>query len=189
MATTSKAKSSASANGSASSASAFGMNESWTQGANFFNDIMQNSASEAQNFQSQISGMFNDSFNKASKSSSNLSNSANEFAKLGKENIEAAAQCSSIVSDVFASANKEATKMANNLFSKNVELSKKLFTCRTLNDLLELQNDVFKTNFENVMADSAKLSENVFKSATKAAEPISEKMSEIPMKAFKAVSA
>ncbi|MBN67492.1 MAG: hypothetical protein CMM94_08020, partial [Rickettsiales bacterium] len=63
-------------------------------------------------------------------------------------------------------------------FAENVELSKDMFNCRTLNDVFEMQNRVMKTNLDNFFSESLKMSQLMFQCASEVAEPINQRISE-----------
>lgn len=111
------------------------------------------------------------------KSSDMASRSVGEMMSMSKENVDACVACSNVAVSTSKHVGAELFNYANKSFSQNVEMSKELFGCRTLNDMFDLQSKVMKTNLDHFFSESVKMSEMIFKSATKAAEPLNETVS------------
>jgi hypothetical protein len=72
----------------------------------------------------------------------------------------------------------ELFESANKAFSDNLELSKELFSCRTFNDMFELQNKIIRNSIDNFFNQSVKLSGMFFEYTTEALEPINERVAQ-----------
>ncbi|MCI5049739.1 MAG: phasin family protein [Rickettsiales bacterium] len=106
------------------------------------------------------------------------SRSLNEIVSAGKGNMDTCVQCGNIAVDASKNLSAEMINYANQSFSRNVELSKELFGCRTLNDMFDLQSKVVKTNLDHFFNESVKMSEMAFKCASEVSEPLNERVTE-----------
>lgn len=151
---------------------------------------------------SKILGQFADitknaeafSFNKDAgaqlqKSAQGATKVVNETAELSRENAEAAMQCGNIAVSVSKNISAEIINYANKAFAQNVELSKQIFNCRTLNDMFDLSSKFFKSNLDGLFNESLKVSELAFNGASDISEPINERISESTERFVKAVAA
>jgi len=77
----------------------------------------------------------------------------------------------------------------NQTFAQNVELSKQIFNCRTLNDMFDLSSRFVKSNLDGFFNESVKVSELAFNGAGEIAEPLNERISESTERLVKAVAA
>lgn len=111
------------------------------------------------------------------KSADAATRSVGEMMAMSKENVEACVACSNVAVSASKQVGAELFNYANKSFSQNVEMSKELFGCRTLNDIFDLHSKVMKTNLDHFFTESVKMSEMLFNSATKAAEPLNETVS------------
>lgn len=113
----------------------------------------------------------------------------NEAMQLSRENAEAAVECTNIAVAVSKEVSAELIAYLNKAFSQNVELSKQMLTCRTLNDLFDLSSKFAKTNLDGFFSESVKLSELLFQSATEITEPMNERVSETSERLTKVLAA
>ncbi len=134
-------------------------------------------------------GFGKDGADQLSKSADAATRSINEAVAISQDNLEAYVECGNIAADFTKTVSEEVYEFSNNLFAKNVELSKKVFACRTINDMFELQSKVFKTNIDGVFNEAAKISEMAFKMASKASEPLNERAAETSKRLRKTFSA
>jgi hypothetical protein len=114
--------------------------------------------------------------------------SMNEVMSMGKDNIDAAVTCSSIAVNAGKNIGAELFNYANKSFSQNVEMSKEVFGCRTLNDMFDLQSKVMKTNMEHFINESVKMSEMMFRAASQVSEPINDRISDATKRISKTIS-
>lgn len=122
------------------------------------------------------------------KASSVASQSFNDAIEMGKENAEAMVESSNIAAGASKTVGAELFNYANKAFSQNVEISKELFACRTLNDMFDLQSRIVKNNIDGFFSESVKISELVFEAANNAAEPLQERMQETADRVNKTLS-
>lgn len=122
------------------------------------------------------------------KSAGVASRSMGEMMAMGKEHVDACVASSNVAVAATKHVGAELFNYANKSFSQNVEMSKELFGCRTLNDMFDLHSKVMKTNLDHFFSESVKMSEMLFKSATKAAEPINQTVSRSAKRISKTLS-
>jgi hypothetical protein len=98
----------------------------------------------------------------------------NDLVALARENVDVAAEVGNIVSDISSTANAELVKYANSNFSDNMDIFNEAFTCRNINDVLELNSKWLSVNLDNLFAQSARLADIVFQFANEASEPVND---------------
>lgn len=113
----------------------------------------------------------------------------NEASALSRENAEACVQCSNIAVNVSKDVGAELVNYANRSFAQNVELSKQVLGCRTLNDLFDLSSRLVKTNLDGFFSESVKVSEMLFEAASNVSEPLNERLSETTERLTKVLAA
>ncbi len=148
------------------------------KGTTAVKDIMSTGAKEAQKAQEKMFSMSRESVQHVTRSADAAARSMNDAMAMSQDNIEAVVECGNIAAGISKTMSEEMFNFANDIFSQNVELSQEIFACRTLNDMFELQSKIFKSNIDGVFNETAKISEMMFQMASKAAEPISERMAD-----------
>ncbi|MBN8543376.1 MAG: phasin family protein [Alphaproteobacteria bacterium] len=123
------------------------------------------------------------------KSAQGATKAVNEAVELSRENAEAAMQCGNIAVSVSKNISAEIINYANKAFAQNVELSKQIFNCRTLNDMFDLSSKFFKSNLDGLFNESLKVSELAFSGASEISEPLNERVAESTERFVKAVAA
>ena len=122
------------------------------------------------------------------KSADAAQRSMGEMMAISKENVEACVACSNVAVSASKQVGAEMFNYANKSFSQNVEMSKELFGCRTLNDIFDLHSKVMKNNLDHFFTESVKMSEMLFNSATKASEPLNATVSRTAKRISKTLS-
>lgn len=145
-------------------------------------------AEEIQNMSEKAFGFSKDGADQLAKTADAATRSINEAVSISQGNMEACVESGNIAAEFTKTVSEELFEFSNNLFSKNVEMSKKLFACRTINDMFDLQSKVFKSNIDGVFNEAAKISEMAFKMASKAAEPINERAADASKRLRKTLS-
>ena len=112
------------------------------------------------------------------KSADSTTKSFSEAMNLGHENMEAFVECSNIATSMTKSISEEVFQMFNSTVSDNAELSKELFSCRTINDVFDLQNKMVRNSMDTFFNESLRFSELFFQYTTEAVEPLNERVSE-----------
>lgn len=160
--------------------------ESFFPGADALKSLFGPAATDVQKLSEQAFGFGKDGADQFAKATDAATKSLNESVALSQDNLEACVECGNIVADLSKAVSEELFEFGNDLFSKNVELSKKIFACRTINDMFDLQSKVFKTNIDSIFNETAKISEMTFKMASKASEPLNERAAEATKRLKKA---
>lgn len=141
-------------------------------------DFLQNSAGEAQKAQDKILAMSRDGAEQFAKSADAVSKALYESINASRDNIEAAVECSNVAAALAKDVSTELFEYANKGFTDSVEMSKELFSCRTINDLMELQSRVVKNAMDSAFAQGSRLSNLLFEYSSEALEPINERVSQ-----------
>ena len=115
-------------------------------------DFLQNSAGEAQKAQDKILSMSRDGAAQFAKSADAVSKALYETIGTSRDNIEAAVECGNVAAALAKDVSTELFEYANKGFTETVEVSKELFSCRTINDLMELQTRVMKSAMDSAFA-------------------------------------
>jgi hypothetical protein len=147
-------------------------------GADALKGMFGSSSAEAQKISEKAFGFGREGAEHITRSADAATRSINEIVAIGQDNLEACVECGNIATEVSRSVGEELYKFSNNLFSKNVELSRSLFACRTINDLFDLQSKAFKLNIDQTFSETAKLSEMAFKMANRVSDPINGRVAE-----------
>lgn len=152
-------------------------------------ELMSSSAGEAQKAQEKVLAFSRESAENMSRSADALSRAMNEAVSLSRENFEACMECSNIAAEMSKSMSAEFFNYANNAFSQNVEYAKEFLSCRTINDMFDLQSEIVKRQMDGFFNESARLSEIFFRYASEAAEPLNERMVEATERFTKSMAA
>ena len=141
-------------------------------------DIQSSLSSEAQKAQEQFYNMGRESAEQFAKSADGAGQAVNEASNICRENIEACIESSNIAASIAKEVSEELTEYASYSANEAVELSKALFSCRTLNDVVELQNKVVKNSVETSFEQWSRLSNSAFESFNEIVEPINQRIAE-----------
>ena len=82
-----------------------------------------------------------------------------EFAAFGRENIEAAVKANAALSAGIEAIGQEVMVYARTALQSASETARGLLGAKTLEDVVKIQTDLAKRNFEGMVAGSVKLSE------------------------------
>ncbi|MEZ5690826.1 MAG: phasin family protein [Rickettsiales bacterium] len=141
-------------------------------------DLLSNGASEAQKVQEKAFEMGRESAQQISKSADAINKSLSEMMTISRDNVEAAIECGNLTASLAKDVSGEIVEYASKSFSENVELSKDIFACRTINDMVDLQTRVIKNSFDSLLNQSGRISNMFFEFSSEALEPINERMSQ-----------
>lgn len=144
------------------------------------NDLFSHSlpnfnAAEAQE---KFANFSRESAEQFTRSAGNYGKAFNEAMELSRENAETVVEVTNIAVALTKELGAELIGYANRNFSHNVELSKQVLACRTLNDMFDLSSRFMKTNLDSFFSESVKLSELLFQASTDVSEPLNERISE-----------
>ena len=98
----------------------------------------------------------------------------NDAVAQSKETVQACVESGKIAGDMTRSMISESFRFANESFSDNVEISKEMFNCRTVNDMLDIQNKLMRSNMDHFFNQSVRMSEMMFQFMSDASEPLNE---------------
>lgn len=159
--------------------------QQWNQffaGAQKFPGLDTQAGEHLKHFSKQSAGQF-------TRTASNATQALNEACELSRENAETCMECGNLAVSVSKELSAELINYANRTFAQNVELSKQILNCRTLNDLFDLSGRMVKANLDGFFSESVHLSEVLFRSATDISEPLNERLSETTERLTKAMAA
>ena len=113
-----------------------------------------------------------------SKASGSANRATAEMMAVSQENIAVLTDVCNIAVSVNKELVAEIISYCNRQFAQNVELSKQALSCRTLNDMFDLNTRIMKSNLDAFFSESVKISEMVFQCATDVSEPLNECISD-----------
>lgn len=158
-------------------------------GTDAVREFFSTGAGEAQKAQEKVFAIGRENAENIARSADAATKSLNDAIAVARENIEAYVESGNVVSEMTKTLSSELFHFANQSAARNMEVSKELFACRTLNDVFELQSRLFKSNVDNFFSESVKLSELMFQYATEAAEPLNERASHAAERFSKSLAA
>jgi phasin family protein len=95
-----------------------------------------------------------------------------EFSVMSKGNVEAVVKASSIYARGLEDLSKTVMAMTQSQLEASVAAAKAVLGCTSLRQMVDLQTDLARSNFDKFVADGSKLSEISLKVANEALEPI-----------------
>jgi len=158
-------------------------------GSKAVKEFMHTSADEAQKAQDKVFALSREGAEKLSKGADAVTKVLYESIAVSRDNVETAIECGNLSASLAKDVSTEAFEYANKAFSDTVEISKEAFACRTINDIFELQNRIFRSSIDNFFNESVKLSGMLFEYTQEALEPINERVAQVSDKISKAFSA
>ena len=139
--------------------------------------------------QEKLSSFARESSEQMSKASQGANRAAAEAMESAREQISVMTEVCNVAASVSKELAAEMINYLNKQFAQNVELSKQVLTCRTLNDMFDLSTRITKANLDAFFSQSVKVSEMVFQCATDVSEPLNECVSQTSVRMAKAMSA
>jgi hypothetical protein len=135
-------------------------------------DFIAAGTQEAQHAQEKVLHLSQESLEKWTQSTDKtVRNFITTFA-LNKEQVDALMESGKIAGDVSRDLQESLMSELNALYNEQVALSKDMLACRTLNDMVELQNRAMQSTMQHLFNHSARMTDAWFKLATDAVEPI-----------------
>ncbi len=147
-------------------------------GSSAMRDFMASSADEAQKAQEKAFELSREHAENFAKSADSVTKALYEAVSLSRGNIETCIECGNLSASFARDLSSEAFESANRAFSDNVDLSKEFFSCRTINDMFDLQNRLLRQSLDNFFSQSSRLSNMMFEYTSEALEPINERVAE-----------
>ena len=112
-----------------------------------------------------------------------------EFATLNKDAMDAYVKAGNVFAKGMEDLGKSVFAFAQTQAEANVAAAKTLMTAKTLNDVVEIQSDLARSQFDALVAEGTKVSEISLKIANETVEPIQAQMNVFVEKAMKPVAA
>ena len=106
-----------------------------------------------------------------------------------KENVDAFVQANNIMAKGMQDLNKVLFAMAQKNMEETVDLTKKMFGCKSVDDMVKLQSSLLKTNYAKAFDESRKISDMAVKLAEEAAAPIAGRVTVVVEKVTKPIAA
>jgi len=158
-------------------------------GSRAVKDFFSSSAEEAQKAQEKAFSIGREGAEHITKSADAVTKALYDAIGLSRDNIESCMECGNMTASLAKDLSSEAFESANKAFSDSIELSKEFFACRTLNDMIELQNRAVKSVMDNFFSESVRLSNKLFEYSREALEPINERVAQATEQFRKALAA
>ena len=95
-----------------------------------------------------------------------------ELTRLSKENVDAVVEASTILARTAETVGKSVLALSKSSLEISLNTGKEMLGVRTWRELVDVQTEFAKANFDNLMAEATRLSELTVKAANQAIEPI-----------------
>lgn len=158
-------------------------------GSTAMKEFLASSAGEAKKAQEKMFSFGREGAENFAKSADAVTKMLAESVAMSRDNIETLIECGNMTASLAKDMSAELFESANKAFSDSVELSKDVFACRTINDVLELQNRVARSAIDSFFNQSVKFSGLFFEYSTEALEPINERVAQASEQFSKALAA
>jgi len=158
-------------------------------GGKAMQDFLSSSAGEAQKAHEKAFAMSREGAEHLAKSADVMTKAMYEGVSMSRDNIETCMECSNATAALAKDLSSELFEFTNKAFSEQLELSKEFFACRTINDMFDLQNRLFRTAVDSFFNETVKISSMVFEYTSEAMEPINERVSQATEQFSKALAA
>jgi phasin family protein len=99
-------------------------------------------------------------------------------ADLGKSNMEAMTQCSTVMAKGFEEMSKNMMSWMQSAMEQGMATSKQMLSVKTLREMIDLQTEFMRSFMDNSMAETTKLGEISTRVANQAIAPISARVNE-----------
>lgn len=140
--------------------------------ADAWKQVYEKSIADFQQAQDKFAAFGEETSKTLTKGNKDIHKNFDDAAAMTRETFEAASQSGTIAAEAARTTAEELYNYANELFSDQVEHTKKLFGCRTANDILELYKQYTTASADKMCNRALKVSGNAFKYAQEAAEPL-----------------
>jgi hypothetical protein len=133
--------------------------------------VFDESARETQKVQDQFMQFSRETADQIAQVTDTATRSINEIAEQSRSSMEALLQSGTVTSDMTRSFTNEMFRFANESFSDNIEISKEIFGCKTINDVYDMQNKMIRNNLDHFFNQTNRVSDMMFQFMSDAAEP------------------
>lgn len=146
---------------------------------------MEKSGKEAAD---RMTAMFGDANERAKSAMERGARFFEEMTELARGNVEAFVESSKVAAKGFESVGQEVAEYGRKNFEDASSAMKRFAEIRSPAEFFKLQSDYARTAFDNGVAQSARISENMIKLSNEAIEPISNRYAVAAEKARNAVA-
>ena len=115
--------------------------------------------------------------------------SYDDFASYNKEAVDAYVKAGNVMSKGMEDLGKTMFAFAQSQAESNVSAAKAMMSAKTLNDLVEIQSDLARSQFDAFVAESTKVSEMSLKVSNEVVEPIKAQFTVVVEKMMKPMAA
>ena len=115
--------------------------------------------------------------------------SYDDFAVYNKEAVDAYVKAGNVMTKGMEDLGKTLFAFAQSQAESNVSAAKAMMTAKTLNDVVEIQSDLARSQFDAFVAESTKVSEMSLKVANETVEPIQAQFTVVVEKMMKPIAA
>lgn len=102
-----------------------------------------------------------------------------ELTEFCRSSTQATIDCIEAASNIAQELNEETTQACNRAMAECTSISKAAFGCRTINDVIELQNRLVKLGMEHCFSESGKLMTKGFDCCTTMLKPLQDHVAQI----------
>lgn len=141
-------------------------------GGDALREFWETGAREIRETQSKFMAFGREASQNLSKTTEAASRNLTEVLDMSRENVEAVVESTNITGEVARNLAEEIYGFANQAFTNSVEHSKSFLGCRTINDVMDVQNKYFLTTVDLFFNQSVKMSDMLFRFANDAVEPL-----------------
>ena len=106
-----------------------------------------------------------------------------------KDTVDAFMKANTIMTKGVQDINKVLFGLAQKNMEESVALTKKLFGCKNVNEMVKIQNDLMKANYTKVLDESRKISDMAVKLAEEATAPLADRVTVAVEKVTKPLAA
>jgi len=106
-----------------------------------------------------------------------------------KDNVDAIVKANNIMVKGVQDINKVLFAMAQKNMEEGVDLTKKMFGCKSVDDVVKLQSDLMKTNYTKALDESRKISDMAAKLAEEVSAPLADRLTVAVEKVTKPLAA
>ena len=158
------------------------------QWGDFFANTKKFPGFDAANAAEQMNVFNRESGSQFTRSAGAAAKVMHELFELTRENTEMLMEAGNQSVEVSKGLSAEVITFLNRSFAQNVELSKEVLACRTLNDMFDLASRFMKTNLDGFFSQTVHVSETLFEEITTITEPLSERVTETSERLTKAMA-
>ena len=111
----------------------------------------------------------------ASKAKAKTVNGLDDIVAISQDNVEAFVKAGSLFAEGIQNINKAWFELAQESATNAANVVDETLSCKSLTEVLELQSNLSKNNYDKLMANSQKLPEMSQKLAEEVSQPIAER--------------